>query len=42
VVDNTPEASHKQLGVAIAGQVYEKYRSLLEGKAFTASMEWTP
>jgi transaldolase len=30
VMNKTPEALHNQLGIAIAGQVYESYRSLLD------------
>jgi transaldolase len=29
-MNKTPEALHNQLGIAIAGQVYESYRSLLD------------
>ena len=30
VMNKTPDALHNQLGIAIAGQVYESYRSLLD------------
>ena len=30
VMNKTPEALHNQLGIAIAGQVYESYRTLLD------------
>jgi transaldolase len=30
VMNKTPEALHNRLGIAIAGQVYERYRSLLD------------